>query len=761
MVLAAGSHIAHYEIVSAIGSGGMGVVYRARDTRLGRDVALKVMAPHIASDPAMRARFETEARAVASLSHPGILSIYELAVAGGVPFAVMELLEGRNLRERMAAGPLPWREATEIAAAIGDGLAAAHAKGIVHRDLKPENVFLTSDGHVKILDFGLALQRLEVLPSDAPTMARTAQGLVLGTFGYMSPEQVTGDSVDGRTDVFALGCLLFEMLAGRQLFTGATPQEIIARLLHDSAPDLASVDPLAPQELRGVVTRAVERDITRRFASAQDMAAALRALLSGTSVRIPKTSRTRGRSLAVLPLINTAGPALDYVADGITESIINSLSQLGTVRVVPRSLTFRYKGLQVDPATVGAALNVRTILTGRMARHGDVLTIQAELVDTTKESQGWGEQFRHSMADLVTVQQEIAWHISEALRLRLTTAQKKKLRKRSTVSPDAYHAYLRGRHHWNQWGGPDSFQRALQEFQQAIDIDPLYALAYAGLGDTYGAMAYYGFIDPRDGFGRARAAAERALALDRDLPEAHVTLALGHLFASWDWLAAERELQAALTLNPQHATAHAVNALYLTTCGRFDESLKEARTARELDPLSLFNNISVAWSHHFAGRHREALHEALRLRDLVPGLEEAGNILIGSYEALGRFEDAARLMTEQRCWGLTLDGDKLLQAYLDGGAEAYWRARLEMMRGAVAAGAPAAVRFALAIASLHLGDVEEALAHIEAMVDAHVGGAVFIGVDPTLRQLRGNERYQALLSRVGSPMAPTAHTTPR
>ncbi len=227
MVLAAGSRLAQYEIVSAVGSGGMGVVYRARDTRLNRDVALKVMAPHIASDPAMRFRFETEARAVASLTHPGILSIYELAVADGVPFAVMELLEGRNLRERIAAGPLPWREAVDIGAAIADGLAAAHAKGVVHRDLKPENVFLTSDGHVKILDFGLALQRLG--GSEVPTVAHTAAGVVLGTFGYMSPEQVTGGQVDGRTDTFALGCLLYEMLTGRQLFTGVTPQELIAQ----------------------------------------------------------------------------------------------------------------------------------------------------------------------------------------------------------------------------------------------------------------------------------------------------------------------------------------------------------------------------------------------------------------------------------------------------------------------------------------------------------------------------------------------------
>ena len=283
MVLAPGSRLAQYEIVSPVGSGGMGIVYRARDTRLARDVALKVMAPHIAADPMMRRRFETEARAVASLSHPGILSIYELAVVEGVSFVVMELLEGRNLRERLAAGAVPWREATEIAAAIADGLAVAHAKSIVHRDLKPENVFLTSDGHVKILDFGLALQRLDALPgSEGPTVA---QGVVLGTFGYMSPEQVTGERVDGRTDIFALGCLLYEMLAGRQLFAGATPKELIAKLLRESTPDMSMFDPLAPQELRAIVARAVERNPARRFESAYEMSAALRALLSGSGVK--------------------------------------------------------------------------------------------------------------------------------------------------------------------------------------------------------------------------------------------------------------------------------------------------------------------------------------------------------------------------------------------------------------------------------------------------------------------------------------------
>jgi serine/threonine protein kinase/tetratricopeptide (TPR) repeat protein len=753
-LLTPGTRLAQYEIVSAVGSGGMGVVYRARDTRLGRDVALKVMAPHIASDPAMRSRFETEARAVASLTHPGILSIYELAVADGVPFAVMELLEGRNLRERIAAGPLPWREAVEVGAAISDGLAAAHAKGVVHRDLKPENVFLTSDGHVKILDFGLALQRFDVGGSEGPTVAHTAAGVVLGTFGYMSPEQVTGGRVDGRTDVFALGCLLYEMLTGHQLFTGLTPQELIAKLLHDSAPDLSTFDPLAPPGLRTIVARTLERNPERRFDSAMGVAAALRAMLSGSAVRLPRISRARGKSLAVLPFANAADPKLDYLTDGISESIINSLSQLGTIRVVPRSVVFRYKGVQVDPATVGAALNVKTILTGRLTQRDDVLTIQAELVDTGTESQLWGEQFRQNMRDLMTVQEEIAWQISEALRLKLTTAQKKKLRQRATVNPAAYQAYLRGRHHWNTWS-IEGFRRALEEFQQAVDLDPAYALAYAGLGDTYGAMAYYGYLDPQQGFARARASAERALELDADLADAHVTLALGRLFAAWDWTATERELRQAIALNPNHAVAHSVNALYLTTCGRFDESLTEARIARDLDPISVFTNIGVAWSHHFAGRYREAIHEALRVRDLVPGLEEAGNVLIGAYEMLDRFEDAARLIGEQRCWGMRLDGAALLEAFHRGGADEYWRTRLAQMP---AANPSPAVHFGFAICHLQLAQTEAALDHLEKMVDAHVGGSVFIGVDPKLRRLRGNDRYEALLRRVGSPMASAPHT---
>jgi serine/threonine protein kinase/Tfp pilus assembly protein PilF len=756
VTLAAGYRIAQYEIISPIGSGGMGEVYRARDARLGREVAIKVMAAHIAVDPEMRRRFETEARAVASLSHSAILSIYEMVMAEGLPCAVMELLEGHNLRERMQNGPIPWRDAANIAASVADGLAAAHARGIVHRDLKPENVFLTSDGPVKILDFGLAVHRLEG-PADSalPTVAQTVAGTVLGTFGYMSPEQIHGERVDGRTDVFALGCVLYEMLTGRRLFPGSTPQEVIAQVLQ-SATDLSTVDPLAPRELRAIISRAVERDPARRFERAEDMAMALRALVTGSGVVAARQGRPRGKSLAVLPFVNTgADPHLDYLIDGITESIINSLSQLTGLRVVPRSLVFRYKGLQADPATVGLALNARTILTGRVTQHDDVLIIQAELVDTVSESQLWGEQFRQRADDVMAVQEEIAWRISEALRLKLSPRQKTKLRKRHTVNPDAYQEYLRGRYHWHNWRH-DSFRRALEHFQRAIELDPSYALAYAGLGDAYSAMTYYGQVTPHDGFPRARAAAERAIALDPEIPDAHVSIALERLFWARDWPSAEREMKRAIELNAKLALAHSFYALILVTTGRFEQALAEARLATELDPLSLVINMGVAWAQHFSGNHQAAAEEALRTRELAPNFEEAGNVLIGAYEELGQYEKAATLISEQPCYGLTFDGAQLLTAYRQGGAAAYWRKRLELLEAVE--GEPPQAFYAFALVHCRLGNFDRAIDYLQRMVDAHVGGVVFIGVEPALAPLKGNPRYESVLKRAGVPMVSTVRT---
>lgn len=739
----------------------MGEVYKARDLRLARDVAIKVMADHLAADPSMRQRFEIEARAVAALSHPSILSIHELGVVDGRPFAVMELLEGQTLRARINGGALAWRDAVAIGATIAEGLAAAHVKGVIHRDLKPENVFLTSDGTVKILDFGLALHRLSMAQgAEIPTGLRTAPGVVLGTFGYMSPEQVTGERVDGRSDIFAAGCLIYEMLSGRRLFDGGTPQELLANLLHDSLPDLSAIDPTAPSALRAIVSRCVDRQASRRFASAADLAMALRALLTTTAGKATtKRARPRGKSLAVLPFVNSgADPEIEYLTDGITESIINSLSQLPGLRVVPRSLVFRYKGLQTDPSTVGLALNARTILTGHIVQQGDMLHIQAELVDTATESQMWGERFRQKASDLLLVQEEIAWQISEALRLKLSGEEKKTLRRRPTVNNEAYQEYLRGRHCWHQWGA-ENFRRAIGHFERALSHDPEYALAYTGLGNAYAALAYYGVIRPSEGFPRARAAAERALEIDARLSEAHVVIALERLFYGWDWDAAELSVQRALELDPQSALAHEVYSIILISAHRFDEAMEHAKRARALDPLSPFVGMGVGWVHHFSGRPLEAMREIQDVLTLRPGLDEAGNILISCYENLGRYEEAAALVDRQSCWGMRLDGSALLAAYRSGGDEAYWRERLRQM---YALGEMAAFAgFSFASSHCRLGEYDKAMEHLERMYEGHAGGMVFIDCEPHIATMRGMPRYEALMQRLGVPrphMASAPHT---
>jgi len=758
--LAAGARLAQYEILEPIGSGGMGEVYRARDPRLARDVAIKVMAPHVAADPEMRRRFETEARAIAALSHPSILAIHELAVVDGVPVAVMELLEGHTLRSRLKQGSIPWRDAVNIGAAIAEGLAVAHARGVIHRDLKPENVFLTNDGSVKILDFGLALRRLELpsVYSDGPTMARTAPHVVLGTLGYMSPEQVMGDRIDGRSDLFALGCVLYEMLSGRALFAGSTPQEIVAQLVHDRVPELQEFDALAPTELRQIVLRCIERIPARRYESASDLGLALRVLLSGsTAIGGSRRPRVRGKSLAVLPFVNSgADPATEYLTDGITENIINSVSQLSGLRVVPRSLVFRYKGLQSDPATVGAALNTRTILTGRVSQQADYLTVQAELVDTASESQLWGEQFRLKLSELQNVQQDIAWQISEALRLKLTGEQKKKLRKRTTVAPEAYQEFLRGRYFFNSWS-PEGFRLALEHFERAIGRDPTYAQAYAGLGDTIGCMSYYGLIPSREGFARAHAAAERAIALDPDLADAYGTLALDSLFHRKDWTTAERHFRRSIALNPKLASVRAFFSIFLATTGRHAESIVEARTARDLDPLSPLVNMSVGWSLYFAGRLQEAIAELLQSRDLHRGqnADEPHSVMIVAYELLDRLEDAARTAIGHACFGVPVDGEALLRALDTGGPTAYWLERLAALDRASADIKPL-IHYNYAAVLTRLNRGGEAMEHLTALVDGQQGSIVFLAVEPALAAIRDRPDFQALLTRIGVPRPPTA-----
>jgi len=548
------------------------------------------------------------------------------------------------------------------------------------------------------------------------------------------------------------------MLCGCVLFAGNTSQEIVASLMHDTVPELPALDTAAPKELPSIVTRCLQRIPSRRVESANDLALALRALLSGSAeIGAGRRPRPRGKSLAVLPFVNAgADPATEYLTDGITENIINSVSQLSGLRVVPRSLVFRYKGLQADPSTVGVALNARTILTGRVSQQGEYLTIQAELVDTSTESQLWGEQFRPRLSELVNVQQDIAWQISEALRLKLTGDQKKRLRRRAAVDPAAYQEYLRGRHFFNAWS-PDGFRRAREHFERAIGHDPTYAPAYAGLADALGSMSYYGLIPPKEGFPRSRAAAEKAISLDPDLAEAYGSLGLGSLFHQRNWRDAEQQFRRSIELNPKLASVHAFHAILLATLGRHDESIAEARLARELDPLSPLINMSVGWAYYFAGQPEQTVAELLATRDLLHGqnANELHSLLMASYEKLARFEDAARAGIDHVCFGVPNDGEALLAAWRARGATGYWLERLAALDRAGPSVLPLA-HYNYACALTALGRLDEAMEHLASLADSQQGSLVFVAIEPALAPLRGRPDFDALLTRAGVPRPPTA-----
>jgi len=511
MTLKPGTRLGPYEIVNPLGAGGMGEVYRARDSRLNRDVAIKVLPERLSQDPQSLARFEREAKAVAALSHPNILVLFDVGTHDGFTYAVTELLEGQTLRERLDGSALPWRKAVEIGVAVAEGLSAAHSKGIIHRDLKPANIFLTSDGRVKILDFGLARRQSGVSPDEETatfTDAETEAGTVLGTLGYMSPEQVRGGTAEAPSDIFSLGCVLYEMVSGRRAFSGKSAGDIMAAILKEEPAPLTESGKQIPAELDRIIGRCLAKNAGERFHSAHDLAFALKSTLTGSTERQSDALASPARlrlalgllvavlvialagaffywknhsgasidSLAVLPFVNVGGdPNTEYLSDGITESLMDSLSELPNLKVMSHSAVFRYKGKEADPRAVGRELGVRAVLQGRITQRGDNLSISAELVDVDGNAHLWGEQYNRKLSDALAVQQEIAAQISDKLRLKLSSEQRTQSAKRQTDNPEAYQLYLKGRYYAAKFTR-EGFEKGLDFFHQAIALDPNYAL---------------------------------------------------------------------------------------------------------------------------------------------------------------------------------------------------------------------------------------------------------------------------------------------
>src|SRR5712691_7823605 len=675
MAIDAGTRLGRYEIRSSLGAGGMGEVYRAQDTKLNRDVAIKVLPAAFSADAERLHRFEQEAQAAGALNHPNILSVYDVGTHDGAPYLVTELLEGESLRQHITRSPMELREVLDVASQVASALAAAHQAGIVHRDIKPDNIMLRHDGLVKVLDFGLAkLTDIQARSSntEAATMTMgTEPGVVMGTPSYMSPEQARGLKVDARSDIWSLGVVLYEMAGGRLPFAGATISDVIATILHREPPSLLLYRSDMPVELERIVEKALTKGPDERYQTAKDVSLDLKRLkqrlevdaelersitpeegarraserfsLGSSQAAISGTTRaaaaaptvetsaalssaeyvigevkrhkrgaalvlaalviaaavaafgyfkyfgSRSRainSIAVLPFTNaSADPSIEYLCDGISESLIDTLSQLPGLKVIARGSSFKYKGKEVDPQEIATALGVQAILSGRVVQRGDQLQVRAELIDARDKTQLWGEQYNRKAADIQAVQEEIARTISEKLRLRLSGAQEQQLAKHATVNAQAYQLYLNGSF-YSRKGGFENGRKALDYYNQAVALDPNFALAWTEVAEAYRYLQANGLLDPKETLPKAKAAAQKALELDETLAEAHVALGLIKM-DEWDWAGAEREFKRASELNPNLAEARFRYSGYLSNVRRPTEALAEIKRAQELDPLRI------------------------------------------------------------------------------------------------------------------------------------------------------------------------------
>jgi serine/threonine-protein kinase len=806
MPLAPGTRLGRYEIRSLLGVGGMGEVYLAHDSTLHRAVAIKLLPGHLASDADRLKRLEQEAYAASSLNHPNILTIYEVGTHDGTHFIATEFVDGESLRHRLAHGRLELREVLEIGGQVAAALGAAHGAGIVHRDIKPENIMLRKDGIVKVLDFGLAkVAGGQAWDSETRAAPDTEPGTVLGTVQYMSPEQARGLETDARTDIWSLGVVLYEMLAGRSTFEGRTSSDVIAAILKTEPPPLTRYVNDAPPELERIVTKALQKDREERYQAVKDLGldlkglkrrldfdteaaraipstpittastgprrtvnrAALVLLIAGTAAVVAVgygaysgylggTSKGTIDSIAVLPFANESGnPDHEYLSDGISEILINNLSRLSEVKVIARSSSFEYKGKTVDLQQVARALGVKAIVTGRVAQRGDNLVIGVELIDTADRTQMWGEQYNRKATDLLQVQADISGDVAEKLRRRLSTAERDRLTKPETTNPQAYELALQGRFYARQ-GGTQNSNRAIEYYQRAIALDPRYAFPYVGLANNYRSLVFNSVLDPKEYMPKVEAAVRKALELDETLADAHVALG-NFLRESWDWAGAEREYQRAIALNPSLAGAHRNYAASLSNMGRHDQAIAEATRARELDPLSPFAGTTVGYRLFHARRYDEAIETLKRELDNGPSLT---SVVLGyTYAATGKYTEAiaAYRLAIERGGNTPSTQIYLGAAYARAGDRQPAQAILKRLESGKSYVSPAE----LAVLYAALGEREQAFKSLEKGFAARDLQLQFLGIDPAFDSLRDDPRFADLMRRVGLPSVAVESRNPR
>lgn len=767
MPLEKGTQLGPYRISLFVGGGGMGDVYRAVDTRLAREVALKVLPKHLAEDSQFVDRFEKETRALAALSHPNILTIFDVGKDQNYIFAVMEMLEGETLRARMDQGPLGWEKALEIATEVAYGLVGAHSKGIIHRDLKPENIFLITEDRVKILDFGLAHLQLETIPSamsQLRTMAgKTQPGMLMGTIGYMSPEQVKGIEIQTASDIFSFGSLFYEMLTGKPPFLRNSYGETFAAILNDPPSDFLSTDGTVPAELQRIVAFCLQKNPADRFSSARDLYLALKMLSRGstflTSIdkHLPATTKRTSRrrrksvdSMAVLPF-STEGsnPEMEYLG-GVAETLIRTLSQIPKLRVMAYGTVLRYSGTNVDPLRAGRELNVRAVLSGRVARRGEVMDMQLELIDVMDGAQLWGDRFSADLCGVAHMEEEIAKKISDKLRIHLTSSDQKRLRRRVTANRKAYDLYLKGRYFWNK-RTEDGLRKAIEFFEQAILEDSNFALAYSGMADSYWILGSYGLIPPKEAYPHAKQYAVRALELDPGLAEAHCSLAEFLFRYDWNWNGAIEEFQTSLKLNPGYATARHWYAVALTLFGRFKEALEEVHAARDLDPFAPVIQWTIGYLYYYARQYDKAIEQFKYTLLLDPTFFRAS------------IDIAVTLVQKKMYQEAVVEIEKAIQAGTITPSILASQGHIYAMAGRTQEAErifedlqhPERQRYvsnyAVAIVAVGLGRYEEAIDWLERALADKEDAVTSVKVNPRLDPLRGNPRFEKIVERLALP----------
>ena len=783
------NNVAHYRILEKLGAGGMGEVYLAEDTRLGRKVALKLLPASFQYDPERRERFLREARAASMLRSPNVAAIYDIGESDSAMFIAMEYVEGELLSNQLEFGPLDVSQAIDIATQVGEALDEAHGLGIVHRDIKSSNLIVTPRGLVKVLDFGLAKMGAAAKPADGATVRlglETTPGVILGTAAYMSPEQARGLEVDGRSDLFSLGVLLYEMLTGKQPFEGATTGDLLVAILsHEPAPLALTT---FPAETQWVVSKALRKDKALRYQTARDFVIDLKNLAQGLSTRVlsPPTGAGRdGRStrsirprdsgardsgarrrvrkqvdsIAVLPLVNASEDAdTEYLSDGITESLINVLARVPKLRVMARSTVFRYKGHELDPQRVGGELGVRAVLIGRMQKVQDRFLVSAELVDVTDGALLWGQQYAEEPSDLFALQDKIASDIGEKLRLRLSSGEKRRLARRQTRNAEAYELYLKGRYHWGKLT-VEGLREAIACFEQALGKDLNFALAYSGLGAVYGVQSYLS-PDPDQSQGailKAKAAARRALELDEGLADAHLVLAnIAHLH-DWDWPLAHQEFRLALALSPNHAEARMGYSLFLADQHSFEQAAVEMELARQLDPLSVPVNISIGLLLFYTRRYQEAVSQIRKALQLTatPEASELDHTPQLSRQLLGAALERAQNEDEavaEYLRGIPEEASgeaapALRAAYAEAGMKGFWRCFAGFAQDLWERRLTSPLFVATAYAAL--GETDAAFAWLERAFSTRTPTLSHIRADPRFEPLRSDPRFAALLRRMG------------